>query len=93
MSTEISEVRIKKIVNRRGQIRKQETAGVKGKKVENGKIVVVSGDERRAKRVGVLKRRRTLKSKSKAKKRRSALFAAIGRKKRAQMNVKDTRNG
>lgn len=90
---EFSETRIKKIVNRRGQIRKVKTAGRANKKVVNGRIVVISGVERRNRRLGMLKKRRTLRAKSAALKRRSYLFSKMGRKKRRMMNVKDTRRG
>lgn len=89
----IQEIRMKKIVNRRGQIRKQKTAGVKGRKVVNGKVTTMSGSEKNSRRRGSIKRTRTLKAKSRSKKRRSALFATAGRKKRAKMGVRDTRNG
>lgn len=88
---EIVEARVMKIVNRKGQIRKRETAGVSGKKVTDGHVQVIGGQERRNRRLGLIKKRRTLASKSLAKKRRSALFAALGRKKRKQMSVSDTR--
>lgn len=90
---ELEEARIKKVVNRRGRITKHETAGVHGRKIENGKVHLISGQEKRAQRMGVIKRRRTLAAKSAGMKRRSALFATLGRRKRAAMRVTDNRNG
>lgn len=90
---EISEIRIKKVVNRRGKIRKHQTAGIRGRKITDGKVKLISGNERRQQRLGMIKRRRTLNAKSQGLKRRSALFAKLGRKKRRQMRVTDTRNG
>lgn len=88
---QLLEARIKKTVNRRGKIRKSKTAGRKGRKVSGGKTKTISGQEKRNKRLGNIKKRRTLKKKSSFKKRRSSKFAAAGRKRRKQMGTKDTR--
>ena len=90
---DIQEARIKKVVNRRGQITKHQTAGVAGRKIVNGKVSLITGQEKRAIRLGAISRRRKLKSKSAALRRRSALFAKLGRKKRQKMHVTDTRHG
>jgi len=90
----LNEARIKKVVNRRGKITKKKTAGRKGMKIDaSGKKKVIGGLEKRAKRMGSIKRRRTLKRKSSYQKRKSAKFASMGRKRRASMNVRDTRKG
>ena len=90
----LNEARIKKVVNRRGRITKKQTAGRKGMKIDSsGKKKVIAGSEKRAKRMGAIKRRRTMKRKSTFKKRKSARFASMGRDKRSKMNVKDTRKG
>lgn len=91
--SDLGEARIKKIVNRRGQIRKVRTAGRKGKKVSNGRVTTVSGIEKRNQRLGLIKRRRTMKTKGNAAKKRAALFAKRGRARRRQMGVKDNRRG
>lgn len=90
----LTEARIRKIVNRRGQITKRKTAGRKGKKVDSsGRVKTLSGKDKRKQRMGQIKRRKTLKRKSSYKKRKSAMFAAKGRERRRQMGTKDNRKG
>lgn len=89
----LTESRIKKTVNRKGQIRKSKTAGRKGKTVKGGKIKTLSGVDKKAQKLGLIKRKKSLRRKSSFKKRKSAKFAAMGRAKRAKMGTKDNRKG
>lgn len=85
---QLDELKIKRIVNRFGRVRKVKSAGAKGKKVVGGKVVTQSSAEKRNRQMGLRQRKRTLASKSAGAKKRSASFAAMGRKKRAKMGVK-----
>lgn len=89
----LDEAKIKKIVNRKGQIRKIYTAGQKGKKVDSsGKIVAQTAVEKRNKRLGVIQKKKTMKRISASKKKRSAKFAAAGRNRREKSNITDYRS-
>lgn len=87
------EAKIKKTVNRRGKITKTKSAGKKGKKLNSsGGIVSQSAKEKKNRRMGLIKRKRSVKKISASKKKRSTKFAAAGRAKRQKQNVKDFRN-
>jgi hypothetical protein len=91
---DLEEARIKKIVNRKGQIRKTKTAGKKGKKVDSsGAIVTQSAQEKKNKRIGKIKKKRTMKKVTATKKKRSTRFASMGRAKRKKSNIRDNRKG
>ena len=90
---EFMEAKIKKIVNRRGKIRKTKSAGKRGKKVDSkGGIVSQTAAEKKNRRMGLIKRKRTVKKISSSKKKRSRRFASMGRAKRKAQNVKDFRS-
>ena len=84
----ISEIKIRKIVNRKGKITKRQTAGLKGKKVVGGKVTTQTSAEKKHKKLGQIQKKRTLKKKSQTQKKRSIAFAVKGRAKRAKLNIK-----
>jgi len=84
----ISELKIRKIVNRKGVITKKKTAGQKGKKIVGGRVKTVSSAEKRNRRLGKIKLKRTLKSKSVSAKKKSIRFAVKGRAKRKSLGIK-----
>ena len=84
----IDELKIRKVVNRRGIIRKIKTAGTKGKKVVGGKVKVVSSKEMKPKRFGLIKNRQNLRSKSASLKKKATRFAVAGAKKRRSIGLK-----
>lgn len=89
--TEIHEL-IKKIVGFRGTIRKQQTAGRKGRLIDaSGRKRSRTGKERKNLRMGLIKRGKTMRKISQGVKKRSHKLAARGRKIRSRRNVTDYR--
>lgn len=84
----IAEIKIRKVVNRKGIVRKIKSAGTKGKKVVGGKVKVVSSAEKKAKRLGGIKKKRTLRSKSASLKKKGIRFAVAGAKKHRSLGIK-----
>ena len=79
-------------MNRRGQITKRKTAGKKGRTVDSsGRVRAQTAGEKKNKRLGSIKRRKSLRKKSSSAKKRSTRFASLGRAKRSKMNVRDSR--